>query len=415
MSDTILDAVTSDPAAMGWMDGLPPAPDKRILAARADHMRFPMTRYAFSHMREFVPTARVGRRTGTITELPRALRDDLDAVTFAPLGGDAQMTWSESLAANFTDGILVLHRGTVVYERWFGVTTPQTRHIAFSVTKSFFGTIAAMLIAEGKLDPGAPVLEYLPEVAGSGFADATVRHVLDMTTALDYSEDYTDPNSGIGAFSNALGLTPRPPQYAGPTDMYGFIPAVKKLGTHGEAFTYRTVNTEVLGWIIARIEGKRCHEVLSARLWQPLGMEGDADIVVDSAGMPFTGGGLCPVLADFARMGEAMRLGGLVDGRQIIPAAVIADIRGGGDPAHFAKADFPLLRGWSYRGQWWVSHNAHGTFSGRGIHGQTIHVDPAAEMTIARFASHPVAANGGNDPASLPAYQALAEHLVRTT
>ena len=122
MPDIILDAATSDPAAMGWMDGFPPASDKRILAARADHMRFPMTRYAFSHMREFVPTARVGRRTGAITELPRALRGDLDAVTFTPLGSEAAMTWGDSLGANFTDGILVLHQGQVVYERWFGVT-----------------------------------------------------------------------------------------------------------------------------------------------------------------------------------------------------------------------------------------------------------------------------------------------------
>ena len=138
-------------------------------------------------------------------------------------------------------------------------------------------------------------------------------------------------------------------------------------------------------------------------------MEGDADIIVDAAGTPFTGGGLCPTLADFVRMGEAMRNDGAVGGAQAIPAAVVADIRGGGDPAHFAKANFPLLKGWSYRNQWWVSHNPHGAFTARGIHGQTIYIDPAAEMTIARFASHPVAANGGNDPTSLP------EHLIRTT
>ena len=63
---------------------------------------------------------------------------------------------------------------------------------------------------------------------------------------------------------------------------------------------------------------------------------------------------------------------------------------------------------------WWITHNPHGAFTARGIHGQAIYVDPKAEMTIARFASHPMAANAHLDPTSLPAYQALAEHLIRS-
>ena len=86
MPDKILDAYTSDPVAMGWMEGLPPAPDKRLAWARADHMRFPMHRYAYSHMREFLPTARVGRGSGPTWELPVALRDDIDSVRFNALG-----------------------------------------------------------------------------------------------------------------------------------------------------------------------------------------------------------------------------------------------------------------------------------------------------------------------------------------
>ena len=408
----MLDAVTSDPATMGWMQGTPPAADKRILAARADHMRFPMTRYSFSHMREFVPTKQVGRGQNPVQALPVRLRNDLDAVTFTPLKSSVPMRWDESLKANFTDGILVLHKGRVVYERYFGVTTPQSRHIAFSVTKSFVGTVAEMLIAEGRLDEGKPVSHYLPELAQSGFGDATVRQMLDMTDEVAFSEDYTDPNSGIGAFSLALGLTPRPAGYAGPTDLYAFLPGVQKGGEHGQKFTYRSCNTEVLGWIIARIEGRTFDQVLTERIWQPLGMEGDADFVIDSAGTPFTAGGLNPVLRDMARFGEAMRLGGKVGGRQVIPARVVESIRKGGKPEDFAKANYPLLPGWSYRSQWWVSHNAHGAYTARGIHGQAIYIDPTAEMVIARFASHPIAANAALDPTSLPAYEALAEHLV---
>lgn len=409
----MLDGVTSDPVTLGWMQGSPPPADKRILAARADHMRFPMTRYSFSYMREFVPTKRVSRGLGAVSRLPSALRSDIDAVSFTPTNASAPMRWDQSLTANYTDGIVVLHKGKVVYERYFGVTGPETRHIAFSVTKSFVGTLAEMLIAERRLDESKPVSAYLPELANSGFGDATVRQMLDMTDGVAFSEDYTDPNSGIGAFSLALGLVPRPSGYAGPGDLYAFLPSVGKQGQHGERFTYRSCNTEVLGWIVARVEGKPVEQVLAQRIWQPLGMEGDADFLIDSAGTAFTAGGLNPVLRDLARFGEAMRLGGKAGGKQIIPAQAVESIRRGGRKEDFAKANYTLLPGWSYRSQWWVTHNDHGAYAARGIHGQAIYVDPAAEMVIARFGSHPIAANGANDPVSLPAYQALAEFLMR--
>jgi CubicO group peptidase (beta-lactamase class C family) len=412
MDGPILDAETSDPAAMGWMLGLPPSPDKRLHWAASDHMRFPTHRYAFSNMREFLPSARVSRGSGPVWALPEAPRDDFGAVRLTPLGGGEDLSWEQSLAANFTDAILVLHQGKVVYEGYFGVTRPESTHIVWSVTKSFVGTLAEMLIHEGKLDPAAPISELLPEMAGSGFGTATLRQVMDMTTGIDFSEEYTDPNSGIGAFSFALGLTPRAPGYAGPTDVYGYLPSIAAAGQHGERFTYRTCNTEVLGWIVARTEGQRLDRVLSERLWQPLGMERDADWLADSTGMPFAGGGLNITLRDLARFGEAMRCDGVGNGQQVIPAKVVESIRGGARAEDFAKAGYAMLPGWSYRSQWWITHNNRGAFTARGIHGQTIYVDPVAEMTLVRFASHPVAANSALDPTSLPAYEALAQHLI---
>lgn len=410
----VLDAQTSDPVVMGWMDGLPPAPDKRIAAADAGHMRFPTHRHAFSRMREFLPSARVSRGAGPVWDLPVALRDDLDAVRFTTLDDGRELDWAQSLPANFTDAILVLHRGQIVYERYFGTTRCDTPHIAFSVTKSFVGTIAEMLVAEGRLDPSAPVGDLLPELRSSGFADATLRQVMDMTTALDFSEDYTDAASGIGAFSLALGLTPRPAGYTGPTDVYAFLPTIAKAGEHGERFTYRTCNTEVLGWIVARTEGKRLDQVLSDRIWQPLGMEQDADFLIDGTGMPFAGGGLNPVLRDMARFGEVMRRDGVGHGGSAIPVAAVESIRGGANRAAFARAGYGYLPDCSYRSQWWTMPGNHGAYAARGIHGQGIYIDPVAEMVIARFGSHPIAASSGNDPVSLPAYRAIAEHLLQS-
>ena len=99
--------------------------------------------------------------------------------------------------------------------------------------------------------------------------------------------------------------------------------------------------------------------------------------------------------------------------RQVIAQAVVEDLHRGADRAHFVTNGPPTLPGWSYRNMWWISHNANQAIMARGVHGQNIYIDPRAEMVIARFASHPVAANVANDIYTLPAYQAMADVLVR--
>ena len=406
------DAVASDPVTLGWMVGSPPPADKVVRFADGSAYRFPQTRWSFSNFRQLVPTKAVPRGSAPPSALPRAERDDLDAVIFTPLGGNQPMSWAQSLAANYTDGIVVLHKGRIVYERYFGVLEPETPHIAMSVTKSFFGTIAATLIAEGKLDENARVGQLVPELAATAFGDATVRQLLDMSTGLKYSENYADPNAEIWAHVRAGNVLPRPPGYQGPGTFYEFLQTVQKEGEHGQAFAYKTVNTDALGWVIRRVTGKSIGENLAERIWSRIGAEQDAYFTIDTVGNEFAGGGLTAALRDMARIGEMMRNDGRFNGQQIVPKAVVDDIRRGGDKALFAKAGYALLPGWSYRNMWWVSHNEHGAFSARGIHGQLIYVDPKAEMVIARFASHPLAANANLDPTSLPAYHALAKHLI---
>src|SRR5471030_3138855 len=110
-ADTSLppDALTSDPAKLGWMVGSPPPPDRTIRLKDGSFMRFPALRWSFSNFRQLAPTVNVSRGLGAPVPLPRALRtDDIDAVSFVPIGATQPMTWKESLAANFTDGIVVL-------------------------------------------------------------------------------------------------------------------------------------------------------------------------------------------------------------------------------------------------------------------------------------------------------------------
>ena len=114
---------------------------------------------------------------------------------------------------------------------------------------------------------------------------------------------------------------------------------------------------------------------------------------------------------DLARFGEAMRCEGAFNGHQVVPAAIVGDIRRGSAPAKFAQAGYTLLPGYSYRSMWWVTHNELGAFEARGIHGQRLYVAPDADLVVARFASHPVAASAANDPITLPAFLALGRML----
>jgi CubicO group peptidase (beta-lactamase class C family) len=323
------------------------------------------------------------------------------------------MTWAESLARNYTDGILVLHQGKVIYERYFGALEPRYPHSAFSVTKSVVGTLAAMLAAEGKLDPAALVTQYIPEMKGTAYEDATVRQVMDMTVGVQYSEDYANPKAEVFDYARAGGMLPYGPNYQGPRTFYEFLVKLKKEGQHGEAFAYKTVNAEILAWMVKRVSGKSLADLFSEAVWSKLGAENDAYFQVDSVGTESGGGGLNTCLRDLARFGEMIRLNGYYNSRQIIPTAVVADIRKGADKAHFAKANYPTLPGWSYRHMWWISHNEHGVFMARGIHGQNIYIDPKAEMVIVRYASNPIASNVANDPFTLPAYMAVAKFLMR--
>jgi CubicO group peptidase (beta-lactamase class C family) len=409
-----LDAAASDPNVMGWMRGSPPPPELQVRFDDGGMYTFPKLRWAQSNIRRLVPTTNVARGDSLVCVLPRADRDDIDAVTFTPIGSSEPMTWAQSLAANYTDGIVVLHRGRIVYERYFGALDAQRPHIAWSVTKSFFGLIAASLIAEGALDPQAPVSVYVPELIGSGLGNATLRQVLDMTTSIHYSEDYTDPEAGIWLHGRAGGILPRVPEQVGPGSFYEFLGTLRQDGPHGEAFAYKTVNTDVLGWVLRRATGLPLGELLQQRIWSQLGAEQDGYLMVDSTGTEFAGGGFNCCLRDLARFGQMMRNDGFWNGRQIVPQAAIDDIRGGADPAHFAKAGYVTLPGASYRDMWWVTHNEHGAYCARGIHGQGVYIDPVAGMVIARFASHHIAGNMGIDPTTLPAYHALAKYLMNS-
>jgi Beta-lactamase class C and other penicillin binding proteins len=293
-----------------------------------------------------------------------------------------------------------------------GALSPHAPHALMSITKSFVGTLAAMLVDSGALKADALVTHYIPELVGTAYDRATIRQLMDMTVAVHYSEDYSDPRADIWRYMRAAGFMPRSSDNAEPGNLYDFLKTLKADGEHGAAFSYKTVNAEVLAWVLKRATGQSLGSLLSSKIWQPLGAQEDAYFDVDSQGSESGGGGMNATLRDLARFGEAMRNNGRFNGRQVIPAAVVADIRRGGDPAKFARAGHTALDGWSYRDMWWVSGDKDGVFEARGIFGQALYIDPKAEVTIVRLASGRAPANDANDWVTLPAFRAVAHSLV---
>ena len=405
-------AENSDPNTLGWMQGAPPPPDKIIRFEDNSFAQFPQWRWTVCHFQQLMPTKAVSRGLSSVSPLAIAEVPGIDEVSFVPLGASEPMTWQQSLSANFTDGIVVMHHGRMVYETYAGCLAPTQRHGAMSMTKSFVGLLGEMLVDEGLLDDSQLVQDYIPELADSAFGDATVRQVMDMTTGLQYSEDYADPDAEVWQHAAAGNPLPKPADYTGPRTYFEFLQTVQKLGEHGVSFAYKTINTDVLGWLISRVTGQPVTNVLSEKVWSKLGADMGAYMSVDSIGTPFAGGGLSAGLRDMARFGQMMLEDGKVGDEEVVPLAVINSIRGGGSRRAFADAGYALLEGWSYRSMWWITHNDHGAYMARGVHGQALYIDPTADMVIARFASHPVAGNAAIDPTSLPAYEALADYLM---
>jgi CubicO group peptidase (beta-lactamase class C family) len=412
-SSSYLNAKESDPRKLGWMTGFPPPPEKLIMQPESDFFSFPKLRWTVCHIQELMPTKQVSRGIGPPVPLEYAIADGIDAVTFTPMGDGKPMTWKESLSANYTDGILILQKGRVIYEKYFGCLDEMGKHAAMSMTKSITGLLSEILVVEGLLDDTVKVSSIIPELKNSAFGSATVRHVMDMTTALDYSEDYSDPKADIWVYSKAASPLPKPKGYEGPNGYFEYLQTVKQKGVHGEAFGYRTINTDALGWIISRVTGKDLAHLLSERIWSKMGAEQDGYMTVDAKGTPFAGGGLSAGMRDLGRLGLLMLNGGTINGQRLFPKEVVENIRAGGDKNAFAKAGYKTLKGGSYRSMWWVLHNKNGAFAARGVHGQTIYVDPTAKMVIVRLASFPTAGNAQIDPTSLPAYQAVANYLMK--
>lgn len=253
------------------MTSIPPFRDPTMPGApiipREDWDRAPWNRWTFQHVRDMVPTTQVWRGEGPTSPLPVELQD-IDAVGFE-LDGKRD-TVAGFLQSSFADGFLVLHRGRTVAERYLNGMTSRTPHLSQSVAKSVVGTVAGILIGRGFVDPKALVTHYLPELEVTAYRGATVQHVLDMTSGVVFDETYTALDSHIAQMDVACGWKERTnPSW--PTNVWDLILTLKQAECpHGASFRYRSIETDVLSFILQRVTGTPLAELVSRELWVPM-------------------------------------------------------------------------------------------------------------------------------------------------
>lgn len=364
----------------------------------------PFNRWSFTHVDELIPAANIAH--GRAAPLPKGEALDLGKLRLAT------GTVATLLEESATDGFLVAHQGRIVAELYPNMAA-ETRHIMFSVSKSVTGTLTGILVAEGKLDPDAPVLDYLPEVKHSAWRDARVRHVLDMTVDMDFVEDYLDTRSDFARYRVSTGWNPPNPDL-GSEGLHAFLATVKPAQSrHGETFYYASPSSDLLGWLLERVSGQPFAQLLSEKIWQPMGAEADAFITVEAKGGARTAGGINTTLRDLARFGELMRNDGMANGRQVVPAAWVKDIRDGGSREAWSRGAMThLFPHGSYRAKWYKANDADGSFHAIGIHGQWIYVNPRAGVTAVKFSSQPDPVNDALDLRTLEAFARVAQALT---
>lgn len=318
-------------------------------------------------------TTRTVARAGQTWALPRADH----ALDFSYSFQGKTYSAEQFLERTYTNALLVMKDGKIVSERYRNNSNERTRFMGWSMTKSITSILIGSALAEKRIQSlDDPIVRYLPELKGSGYDGATVRHILQMRSGVDYEERYDFDNPGAAATNHINALVKNATRFADAAR------SVKRLHTPGEVFQYKTLDTAVLGWLLERVSGMPIAAYTASRLWEPLGAEADGFYIMDGppgVGREFNGAGFNATLRDFARVGLLMLNRGKANGRQIVSPEWVAESTRPTD----ATATGPM--GYGY--QWWTLGGA--SYSAIGLQGQYIFVDPASRTVVVKLSYFP--------------------------
>ena len=353
--------------------------DDLTFGAKLDNWRStPYSKWAFHHVREIVPTADIGNKSGLVNDL------NLDVQRFEDLNLEQVMEETE------TDAIVIAQNNSILFEKYNNGMSEKSPHILFSVSKSILGLIVGALIGNKTLNESDLIIKFIPELKMTAYSDATVRDLLDMRVGVKFDEDYTATTGPIINYRYAANWNPVPVGVeAG--DLKSFMGSLtERDGIHNDRFHYVSPNTDLLAWVCERASGIRYSDLISELLWTPLGAESSGYITVDRLGGMRAAGGVCFTARDLARVGLMIGNYGYANNKQIIPEVWIDDIIQNGSDTAWQKrigmdefGNMPM----HYRSFWYVQKNGDPLIHGLGIHGQYLFIDPKLNLSVAWFSS----------------------------
>ena len=296
---------------------------------------------------------------------PRPLPDG-KPLAFAP-GGARADEFDRFVTGQKVAGVLVLHDGAVRLERYALTGGRGVRWHSFSIAKSITSTLVGAAMKDGAIKSlDDPVTRYIADLRGSAYDEVTVRQLLTMTSGVRWNEDYTDMTSDVAR------MYAEPP--APGLDMtVSYVRKLPREAPPGARWLYKTSETNLVGVLVMAATGKPLADYLSEKIWRPYGMERDAEWMLDDIGHEQGGCCLAMTLRDLGRFGQF-----ILDGAKIGDTPVVTDTWLS-EATRTQASTGGTASGYGY--QWWT--RADGTFEGRGIYGQTLHIDPTRRLVVA--------------------------------
>jgi CubicO group peptidase (beta-lactamase class C family) len=370
--------------------------------------------WTFCHIAEIFPTASISRGSQAAANLPPRITPLTD-IGCRDADGEST-TVGAIMKATETDGWMVVHEGQLLAEQYAGALEPATLHLLMSVSKSIVGVLVGVLVGGGEINVDEQVTAYVPALEQSGYRGATVRHLLDMRSGIEFSEDYLDPDSGVRQLEQAVGWAPRRSPDVPPT-LRGFLRTLRQAREHGGPYEYRSCETDVLGWVCEAAAGQRFPELAGELIWSRLGADFDANIGIDADGTGLFDGGISAALCDLARFGVMIAQEGTsMTDQQVVPGAWIEDSFVGGPDSREAFASSPddtRMRGGMYRNQFWFPWPDRLVLLCLGIHGQMIYVDRATGVVGVKLSSWPTPQDSWKLFSTLAAFDAISAEVAQ--
>jgi CubicO group peptidase (beta-lactamase class C family) len=285
------------------------------------------------------------------------------------------------MAGQRSAAVVVLQDGKLRLERYGLGFDAAGRWTSFSVAKSMTSTLVGAAIRDGHIKSmDDKVSDYIPQMKGSAYDDVSIRQLLTMTSGVRWNEDYADPQSDVARFNN------HKPE-AGVDALVSYMRGLPRVAPAGTRWHYSTGETNLVGVLLSQATKKPLATYLSEKIWVPAGMEHPATWILSKTGQEISGCCIQAATRDFARMGQFVMNGAMVNGQSIVPDGWLADATTTRMPIGLAD------RGYGY--QWWTY--ADGSYSARGIFGQGIFIDPKRKLVVALNANW---GTGANDRAS---------------